>query len=159
MRNRSIAPSPWQRAGAARCQSVCPHRHPEAQAAGRAPATPWPLCGAPGGTDWSARSRWRDAPLYCTYKLKRGGVKIMNCSNFYVCFWPSCSPEVLSHPLLPVLDARLCSVPFCLSWLFMMASCLCFKSVSLALNSSSTHTSEKPPKAKVWWLTVSHEQS
>lgn len=47
-----------------------------------------------------------------------------------------------SYPLLPVLDARLCSVPFCRSWLFMMASCLCFSSVSLALISSSTHTSK-----------------
>lgn len=47
-----------------------------------------------------------------------------------------------SYPLLPVLDALLCSAPFCRSWLFMMASCLCFSSVSLALISSSMHTSE-----------------
>lgn len=70
--------------------------------------------------------------------------------------------DVHSHPLLPVLEARLCSVPFCRSWLFMMASCLCFRSISLARISSSIHTSERPVAAKVkgygllvsldWWL-------
>ena len=65
-------------------------------------------------------------------------------------FVPSISLEcsfswanVPSHPLLPVLEARLCSVPLCRSWLFMMASCLCFRSISLALISSSIHTSDK----------------
>lgn len=49
----------------------------------------------------------------------------------------------LSYPLLPVLEARFWSAPFCRSWLFMMASCLCLSSMSLALTSSSTHTSDE----------------
>lgn len=50
--------------------------------------------------------------------------------------------SALSYPLLPVLETRFWSVPFCLSWLFMIASCLCLRSMSLALTSSSTHTSD-----------------
>lgn len=59
MRNifQTKPPSPWWYAGATHCRSVCPHRRPAARAVDRAPATPWPLCGAPGGRDWSARSR------------------------------------------------------------------------------------------------------
>lgn len=53
------------------------------------------------------------------------------------------STSTISYPLLPVLETRFWSVPFCRSWLFMMASCLCFRSISLALTSSSTHRSDK----------------
>lgn len=53
------------------------------------------------------------------------------------------STSTLAYPLLPVLETRFWSVPFCRSWLFMMASCLCFRSMSLALTSSSTHRSDK----------------
>lgn len=53
---------------------------------------------------------------------------------------------VSSHPLLPVLDTRLCNVFLCLSWPFMMASCLCFNSIILARTSSSVHTSAKQHK-------------
>lgn len=59
------------------------------------------------------------------------------------------STDPSSYPLLPVLEARLCSVPFCRSWLFMIASCLCFRSISLALTSSSIHTSETAKKKKI----------
>ena len=55
-------------------------------------------------------------------------------------FIPSPNPS-LPHPRLLVLEACLCRVPLCRSWLFMMASCLCFRSIILALISSSTHRS------------------
>lgn len=59
--------------------------------------------------------------------------------------WKTCSKqhEQPTYPLLPVLETRFWSVPFCRSWLFMMASCFCFRSMSLALTSSSTHRSDK----------------
>lgn len=136
-------------AGLAHCPFVCPHRRPVVLAVGLSPATPWPLCGAPSCTDWSARSHWRDVPPYCIDRERENSEALNytfiglfhHCHSFHVLFL-SC-PNIPSHPRLPVLEARLCSVPFCRSWLFMMASCLCFRSISLALTSSSIHTSAK----------------
>lgn len=49
-------------------------------------------------------------------------------------------PYSASYPRLPALEVRRWSSDF-LSWDFMMASCLCFSSRSLARTSSSAHTS------------------
>lgn len=49
--------------------------------------------------------------------------------------------EGSTHPRLPALDVRLHSEVLCLSWDFMMVSCLCFRSSRMALNSSSSHRS------------------
>ncbi len=99
---------PWWHAGLAHCPFVCLHRRREALAVGRAPATPWPLCGAPAGTDWSVRSHWRDVPPYCIDK--REDSNAVNCSN--------CSIQ-LSHFALRVSSLTLC----CRCWRLASAVC------------------------------------
>lgn len=48
-----------------------------------------------------------------------------------------------AYPRLPALDVRLHSEVLCLSWDFMMLSCLCLRSSRMALNSSSSHRSDR----------------
>lgn len=48
-----------------------------------------------------------------------------------------------AYPRLPALDVRLHSEVLCLSWDFMMVSCLCLRSSRMVLNSSSSHRSER----------------
>lgn len=47
-----------------------------------------------------------------------------------------------THPRLPALDVLRLRDDLCLSWDFMMTSCLCLSSNSRTLNSSSSHRSE-----------------
>jgi hypothetical protein len=48
-----------------------------------------------------------------------------------------------THPRLPALDVLRLRDDLCLSWDFMITSCLCFSSRSRTLNSSSSHRSEE----------------
>lgn len=48
-----------------------------------------------------------------------------------------------AYPRLPALDVRLHSEVLCLSWDFMMLSCLCLRSSRMARNSSSSHRSAR----------------
>lgn len=114
------------------------------------------------GSGCRPRSCHTTASLWCSrrYRLERsftltrrttllyrqtrdGNSKALNGSNIMCSSLYPVRMHPSPYPLLPVLEARLCSVPFCRSWLFMIASCLCFRSISLALTSSSIHTSEK----------------
>lgn len=114
------------------------------------------------GSGCRPRSCHTMASLWCSrrYRLERsftltrrttlllkqtccGNSEALNCCDIIFIFR---STDPSSYPLLPVLEARLCSVPFCRSWLFMIASCLCFRSISLALTSSSIHTSKMAKK-------------
>ena len=82
---------PWRRAGWARCRSACRRRRRGARAAGPSPATPWPPCGAHGGTGWSARSRSRAAPPSCG--RGRPGLVTHRHASFFFSVWPPLSSD------------------------------------------------------------------
>lgn len=59
-----------------------------------------------------------------------------------------------TYPRLPALDVRLHREVLCLSWEFMMESCLCFRSNRMALNSSSSHRSQNDRKQQLQFLST-----
>lgn len=96
------------------------------------PSKRWPPSRTLYDTGCVCLTGWPSAPPSCRHR---------DAAAYTSCILGETPADVSTHPRLPALDVRLHSDVLCLSWDFMMMSCLCFRSSRLARNSSSSHRS------------------